>query len=57
MVGWSHRLSGHESEQAPGESEGQGSLAKSMGLQRAAQDLVVEQQQHNLGELEKLDGP
>ena len=26
MVGWPHRLSGHESEQAPGDGEGQGSL-------------------------------
>ena len=25
-VGWHHRLDGHESEQAPGDSEGQGSL-------------------------------
>jgi len=27
MVGWYHRLNGHEFEQAPGEGEGQGSLA------------------------------
>ena len=27
MVGWRHRLEGHEYEQAPGDSEGQGSLA------------------------------
>ena len=27
MVGWHHHLSGHESEQAPGDGEGQGSLA------------------------------
>ena len=26
MVGWHHQLDGHESEQAPGYSEGQGSL-------------------------------
>ena len=26
MVGWHHRLDGHEFEQAPGDSEGQGSL-------------------------------
>ena len=26
MVGWHHRLSGHEVEQPPGDSEGQGSL-------------------------------
>ena len=27
MVGWHHRPDGHESEQAPGDGEGQGSLA------------------------------
>ena len=27
MVGWHHRLNGHEFEQAPGDSEGQESLA------------------------------
>ena len=27
MVGWHHRLDGHELEQAPGDSEGQGGLA------------------------------
>ena len=27
MVGWSHRLSGHEFEQAPGNGDGQGNLA------------------------------
>ena len=26
MVGWHHRLNGHEFEQAPGDGEGQGSL-------------------------------
>ena len=26
MVGWHHQLDGHEAEQAPGDSEGQGSL-------------------------------
>ena len=26
MVGWHHRLDGHESEQAPGVADGQGSL-------------------------------
>ena len=26
MVGWYHRLNGHEFEQAPGDGEGQGSL-------------------------------
>ena len=27
MVGWHHQLNGHEREQTPGGSEGQGSLA------------------------------
>ena len=27
MVGWHHRLDGHELEQTPGDSEGQGSWA------------------------------
>ena len=27
MVGWHHRLDGHQSEKTPGDSEGQGSLA------------------------------
>ena len=37
MVGWHHRLKGHESEQAQGDGEGQGSLEwlLSMGLKRA----------------------
>ena len=26
MVGWHHQLNGHESEQGPGDAEGQGSL-------------------------------
>ena len=33
MVGWHHRLNGHEFEQTLGDSEGQGSLV-SMGSQR-----------------------
>ena len=28
MVGWYHRLNGHEFQQIPGDSEGQGSLAR-----------------------------
>ena len=27
MVGWYHQLNGHEIEQAPGDGEGQGSMA------------------------------
>ena len=45
MVGWHHRLNGHESEQTPGDSEGQGSLecCSSWG-HRIRQDLATEQE-------------
>ena len=43
MVGWHHQLNGHESEQAPGDGEGQGVL-QSMGSQRIRQERVTEQQ-------------
>ena len=38
MVGWPHRLNGHESEQAPGDSEGQGGLACCSPWGRKASD-------------------
>ena len=41
MVGWHHWLDGHESEQALGLGDGQGSL-ESMGLQRVEHDWVTE---------------
>ena len=43
MVRWHHLLKGHEFEQTPGDSEGQGSLAcfSSMGSQRVRHDLVT----------------
>ena len=46
MAGWHNCLNGHEFEQAPGDSEGQGSLAccSPMGLQR--HDLETEQLIH-----------
>ena len=44
MVGWHHRLDGHEFEQTAGDSEGQRSL-QSMGSQRAGHDLRTQQQQ------------
>ena len=45
MVGWHHRLNGHEFEQTQGDSEGQGSLAccSSQG-RRVSHDLVTKQQ-------------
>ena len=42
MVGWHHRLNGHELEQTLGDSGGQGSLV-SMGLQRVGHDSATEQ--------------
>ena len=32
MVGWHHRLNGHEFEQAPGDGEGQGSLVVHLSM-------------------------
>ena len=45
MVGWHHQLNGHEFEQAPGDSEGQGSLACCSPWGRKESDLAIEQQQ------------
>ena len=47
MDGWHHQLDGHEFEQIPGDSEGQGSLVCCRS-QKVGHDLVTEQQQHNL---------
>ena len=45
MTGWLHQLKGHESEQVPGDGEGQGRLAAaSVGSQRVGHDWVTEQQ-------------
>ena len=46
MIGWHHRLNGHEFEQAPGDGEGQGNLACCSPW--VGHDLVTEQQQKNL---------
>ena len=48
MVSQHHELNGHEFEQTPGDSEGQGSqftVLQFMGLQRLRHDLATEQQQ------------
>ena len=46
MVGWHHRLKGHEFEQIQGDSEGQASLAgSSPWVHRVRHNLVTEQQQ------------
>ena len=47
MVGWHYRLNGHKFEKAPGDGEGQGSLAyhSPWGLQRVGHNWATEQQQ------------
>ena len=41
MVGWHHWLNGHEFEQIPGDSEGQGRrMLQFLGSQRVGHDLV-----------------
>ena len=46
MIGWHHRLNGHEFEQTLGDGEGQGSLACcSPWGRRVRPDLVTEEQQ------------
>ena len=45
MVEWHHRLNGHEFEQTPGDSKGQGSVACcNPGGLRVGHDLATEQQ-------------
>ena len=45
MVGWYHKLNGHEFEQTPGDSEEQGGLTRSVhGSQTVRQDVATEQQ-------------
>ena len=41
MVGWYHQLNGHESEQTPGDSEGQESLVCSSPWVRKESDMTV----------------
>ena len=49
MIGWHYWLNGHEFEQTPGDSEGQGSLACCSLLgHRVRHDLATEQQQNEL---------
>ena len=45
MVGWHHRLNGHEFEQTLGEwRTGKSGILQSMGLQRVGHDSMTEQQ-------------
>ena len=45
MVGWHHRLDGHEFEQSPGDSEGQGICAAVHGVAKSRTYLATEQRQ------------
>ena len=59
MVGWHHELNGHELEQTPGDSEGQGSLGccSPWGSQRVEHDWTTEQQQLLEEEVFKMLSP
>ena len=46
MVGWHHRLSKHEFQQAPGDGEGQGGLCAAVHGVTKRHDCATEQQQH-----------
>ena len=53
MVGWHHRLSGHEFEQTPEMmKDREPGVLQSLGSQRVRHNLVTEQQQHS-----ELSGP
>ena len=43
MVGWNHRLNGHEFEQAPGDGDGQGGLACCSPWGRKESDMTEQQ--------------
>ena len=40
MVGWRYRLNGHESEQTPGDGEGQGSLVRCSPWDQKESDML-----------------
>ena len=48
MVGWHHRLNGHEFEQIPGDSEGQGRLVYCKEVTRRQTYLATEKQEQVL---------
>ena len=49
MVGWHHRLSGHEFEQTPGDGEEQGSLACCSPWRRKVSDMTEQLNNNTLG--------
>ena len=42
MVGWHHQLNAHESDQAPGDGEGQGSLVCCSSWGRKESDITLQ---------------
>ena len=52
VVGWHHQLSGHESEQAPGDGEGQGSLA--CCSPRGCKEMDMSEQQNNNNNMQRF---
>ena len=47
MVGWHHRLNGHEFEQTLGDSEGQGEPGVLQSMESQGHDLLTKQQQQS----------
>ena len=56
MVGWHHRLTGHEFEQTQGDSEGQGSLACCSQWGRKESDATEPLNNSNRGREEESQG-
>ena len=52
MVGWHHRLDGHECEQAPGDGEGQGSLVCFSPWCRKESDMTLNKLQETVKDRE-----
>ena len=48
IVGWHHRLNGHEFEQAPGDGEGQGRLARCSLWGRKESDMTERLNNNNI---------
>ena len=54
MIGWHHQLNGHEFEQAPRDSEGQGSLACCSPWGRKESDTTERLNKNYLKEIVKI---
>ena len=56
MVGWHHRLNGHEFEQAPGDGEGQGSLPSCSPWGCKESDTTERLDDNNMGQRIRVQG-